>query len=440
MGGVRRDGWRGVRVDRAPRPDLPMRYLLAGVTGFLVFAGAVPWLAPDLLRGNDDPHVFALTHLAVLGWITMVMMGALYQLFPVALSGEIRDPALGRWNFWVYGIGVAGFVPSFFLNWTLGVAIFGALTVAGIVHFVANLLRSYPSIRIWHPMASYLLAALGWLVLTIVFGFAYALNWQFRWFAVSDAMLAAHVHLGLAGWLSLTLMGVSYKLVAMFALAYGHSERVARWNLGAWNLGLAGLTLSLLFQPHTMLVLLFAIWLAASAVVFVADMVLLLRKRRRRRLSLEQWHSFVAFGSLLVAAGMGVLLASGHPLTRTWVVAYGYVAIVGWFGFSIIGKLYKIIPFLAWLHRFAPAAGARPVALIQDLVDARLGWLSFILLLTGYVGVVGGLLVSALPLLRWSAVAFAAGAVVFSWNLASIDGLWRALRAQVRPSRQGGGA
>jgi hypothetical protein len=226
----------------------------------------------------------------------------------------------------------------------------------------------------------------------------------------------------------------------MFALAYGHSERVARWNLGAWNLGLAGLTLSLLFKPHTMLVLLFASGLAASAVVFVADMVMLLRKRRRRRLSLEQWHSFVAFGSLLVAAGMGVLLAGGHPLTRNWIVAYGYVAIVGWFGFSIIGKLYKIIPFLAWLHRFAPAAGARPVALIQDLVDARLGWLSFILLLTGYVGVVGALLVSALPLLRWSAVAFAAGAVVFSWNLASIDGLWRALRAQVRPSRQGGGA
>ena len=37
-------------------------------------------------------------------------------------------------------------------------------------------------------------------------------------------MLAAHVQLGLAGWLSLTLMGVSYKLTAMFSLAHGHDH------------------------------------------------------------------------------------------------------------------------------------------------------------------------------------------------------------------------
>lgn len=33
----------------------------------------VPFLAPDLVRTNDDPRVLALTHLAVLGWITMIM-------------------------------------------------------------------------------------------------------------------------------------------------------------------------------------------------------------------------------------------------------------------------------------------------------------------------------------------------------------------------------
>lgn len=59
-------------------------------------------------------------------------------------------------------------------------------------------------------MAFYVLAALLWLVATIGLGFVYALNWDFGWFAVSDPMLAAHVQLGLAGWLALTLMGVSY--------------------------------------------------------------------------------------------------------------------------------------------------------------------------------------------------------------------------------------
>ena len=415
-----RDAWHSVRPNQAPRLDLPGRYFIAGVGAFLVFAIALPVLGPDLLRGNDQPHVFALTHLAALGWITMVMMGALYQLFPVALSAEIRSRSLGRWNFWIYLAGVAGFAPSFFLDWSPGIALFGALVVIGILNFVANLLQSYPSVRVWHPMALYILAALGWLVVTIAFGFVYALNWQLHWFAVTDSMLAAHVHLGLAGWLSLVLMGVSYKLVAMFSLAYGHSERPARWNLVAWNAGLAGLFFSLLFASHSALVLIFAAWLACSAAVFVVDMAFLIRGRRRRQLSLEQWHTFVSLASLLLAAGMGVLLAAGHPLTTTWVVTYGYVAIVGWFGFAIMGKLYKIVPFLTWLHHFSHLAGTQPVALLKDMVDVRAGWMSFILLVTGYVGVVTGLLATNVALMRIAGTLFAIGAAIFVANLAMV--------------------
>jgi hypothetical protein len=71
-----------------------MRYLTAGMASFVLFAAGVPLLAPDLVRTNDDPHVFALTHLAALGWITTTIMGALFQLYPVALGGEVRAPRL----------------------------------------------------------------------------------------------------------------------------------------------------------------------------------------------------------------------------------------------------------------------------------------------------------------------------------------------------------
>src|ERR1035437_9627167 len=183
-----------IKPKRSPEPDLPGRYLVTGLVGFILFAIGVPLLATELVRTNDDPRVFALSHVAVLGWITMTMFGALYQLFPVALGGTVRSPRLGRWNYWVLATGIAGFVPSFYWNWTLGVAIFGSLTVGGVLHFASQLLRSYASVQDWHPMAYYVLAALVWLVATLGFGFVYALNWHFAWFTVSDAMLAAHVH------------------------------------------------------------------------------------------------------------------------------------------------------------------------------------------------------------------------------------------------------
>jgi len=405
-----------IRPNLSPPAGLPGRYLLTGLTGFVLFAVGVPLLAPVLVRTNDDPTVFALTHLAVLGWITMTMLGALYQLFPVALGGTVRSPRLGRWNFWVLAAGIAGFIPSFYLDWTPGVALFGSLTVGGVLHFAVQLLRSYSTVQNWHPMAFYVLAGLGWLVATIGFGFVYALNWHFRWFEVSQPMLAAHVQLGLAGWLGLTLMGVSYKLTELFALAHGHGRALALANLGLWNLALLGLTLSLLFAPGTLLVPAFAALLAISALLHVLDIVLLLRTRRRRLLTVEQWHTFASLASLVVAAGLGLTLASGHAPGRSWVVAYGYAALAGWFGFAIVGKSYKILPFLSWLHRFSRVAGQRPVPLLRELVDDRLAWLSFALLVPGFVGVLAGLLIADAVVVRAAGSVYAAGALVYALN------------------------
>lgn len=405
-----------IKPKRSPQADLPGRYLVTGLGAFLLFAIGVPLLAPELVRTNDDPMVFALTHLAVLGWITMAMFGALYQLFPVALGGTVRARRLGRWNYWALAAGIAGFVPSFYLTWTPGVAIFGSLTVGGVLLFASQLLGSYPTVRDWHPMAFYLLAALVWLVATTGFGFVFALNWHFGWFEVTDPLLAAHVHLGLAGWLGLTLMGVSYKLTELFSLAYGHGRTLTFANLALWNLALVGLALSLLLAAGSALVVGFAALLAVSALLHVLDLALLLRTRRRRKLSIEQWHSFASLASLLVAAGLGLVLASGHIPGRSWVVAYGYAALAGWFGFAIVGKSYKILPFLNWLHRFSGIAGERPVPLLRELVEERVAWASFALLLAGFVGVLAGLLTADAAIVRTAGCLYAAGAALFAFN------------------------
>ena len=409
-----------IKPKRSPQPDLPGRYLATGVAGFVLFSVGVPLLASDLVRTNDDPGVFALTHLAVLGWITMTMFGALYQLFPVALGGTLRSPRLGRWNFWVFVAGVAGFVPSFYFNLSAGVALFGSLAVGGILHFALQLLRSYPSVKDWHPMAFYVLAGLIWLIVTIGFGFVYALNWYFGWFDVTGTLLAAHAQLGLAGWLGLTLMGVSYKLTELFALAHGHGRRLTFANLGLWNLGLLGLVLSLLFGPGTWLVPGFAGVLATSALVHVLDIALLLHTRRRRQLTVEQWHAFASLASLLAAAGLGLVLALGRARGENWVVAYGYAAFAGWFGFAIIGKSYKILPFLSWLHRYSGVVGHGPVPLLTDLVDQRLAWTSFALLLPGFVGVLAGVLLADTAVVRAAGWLYAAGALVFAFNAARL--------------------
>ena len=391
---------------------LPLRYLATGMLAWVLAAVGVPLLASHLVAGFDDPKIFALTHLVVLGWVTMTIMGALYQLFPVALQGSLAVPAIGRWNFILYAAGVGGFVPSFYFDWTPGVALFGSLAVAGIVIFAATLLLSYPSVRARHPMGLFVLCGLSWLLVTIGFGLTWALDWQFRWFNIAPNMLAAHVHAGLAGWLGCTLMGVSYKLMELFALAHRPTWKVAHLILGLWNAALAALILSLLLWPGGWEVTVSAVALSLTVFLFAFDLVRMWTHRRRRRISVEQGHIAMSLLSLLVACGIGVSLTLRHGASPNWFVAYGYAAIVGGFGFAIAGRYQKIIPFLTWLHRYSRAAGPTPPPLLQDLVDERLGWISLGLLAVGYVVVLVGLLETSVAAVQAGGLTYLAGVLL----------------------------
>ena len=393
---------------------MPGRYLATGVVAFLIFALGVPCLAPELVRTNDDPRIFALTHVAVLGWISMTVFGAVYQLFPVALGGAVRAPRLASWNYWVLVAGLVGFIPSFFFSFTLGVALFGSLTVGGILHFASQMLRSFPSVTEWHPMGLYLVASLVWLVATVGFGFAYALDWWFGWFDITPNLLAAHVELGLAGWLGLTVMGVSYKLTELFALAHGHPRHLAIANLGLWCVALGGLASSLIFVPGTFAVTAFAALLAVSALIHVIDLSWMLHHRRRRPFTLETWHTVASLAALVTAAAIGLDLTTRAEPNPGLLVAYGYCAIAGWLGFAVLGKSYKILSFLFWLQRYGSLAGKEAVPLMRDLVDDRVGYASLVLLALGFLGVLGGLVAQAQLAVEISGSVYLGGALLYA--------------------------
>ena len=69
----------------APSIVLPLRFMLTGVLA-LCAALALLFLRPELLAAyHYNQYVIGVTHLVVLGWISTIVMGAMYQLVPVAL-------------------------------------------------------------------------------------------------------------------------------------------------------------------------------------------------------------------------------------------------------------------------------------------------------------------------------------------------------------------
>lgn len=43
-------------------------------------------------------------------------------------------------------------------------------------------------------------------------------------------------------------------------------------------------------------------------------------------------------------------------------------ALIGWLGQSVVGYLYKIVPFLIWQSRYSALVGKQPVPLMRDLI------------------------------------------------------------------------
>jgi hypothetical protein len=214
--------------------------------------------------------------------------------------------------------------------------------------------------------------ALVFLVLAGALGVTWVGGLQYHWFAITFGGLSAHAHLGLVGWLGLTLMGVSYQLVPMFNVA---PRTVPRFGTCALlltivaTLAFAGV---MFFDPPPAVRLALAAGLAAGPLLWSTDMVAVLRQRNRRRLDVQGWATLASLGFLWLAILLGIGAAAGTPFTpddqpARWPLAYGAAAILGWAGTAVFGNAIKIHAFLVWLHRHRHRVGTAPVPLIGDL-------------------------------------------------------------------------
>jgi hypothetical protein len=379
---------------------LPASHFAIGLL-FLTTAGLLlPFAAADLAAGRFlQPRVVAVVHLITLGWLTTSIMGALCQLFGVVLGTPLRSVRLATATLLLFVPGLGLFVCALFTGETR-LVVPGALSLAGglvlfIINAAATLRRSTQRDLTWWALA----VALGFLLATIAFGISLGVNLKSGHLAEGRMMaLAVHVHVALAGWVGLVIMGVARRLLPMFLLSHGAGERSVRVAIVATASG-AGL-LSLFHRAMNDVVFTVAvILLAAGAVALAVQIAGYVRKRHRPQLDagLRLLLTGSAFVLAAVAAGLINVTVGAAPARVT---AYG-IMLIGGLALFVAGHYYKILPFLLWNHRYAPRVGKQPLPKIAELFSAR-------------VATVAGALSAA----GLAALALGAGASTFSLTLA----------------------
>lgn len=336
------------------------------------------------------PETLVLVHVFAIGWLSLLMAGALLQFVPVLVArtlvgGQLAAPALVLLVVGLLCL-VAGFVAlSGALDLPLGLLPFGAaLLVLGFGLIAAVLTVTLIAARPLPLPASFVAVGLVSLLGTILLGavFSFALSgltgdtWSLR---LVTGGVPLHAILGLGGWLSLTAIGVSYRLLAMFLLAPEVERPTSRavWWAGSLAIALvAGCVPLVVFSlPGTEMLVSVAMALTLVAVLlYGGDVMKLYRTRKRKQVELNIHASFAAFAALTLS-----VLFFNVPELRAGEVApvLVYLFVFGWLSGLGLAQLYKIIAFLTWLETYGPVLGRVPVPRVQDLVDERQACLWF---------------------------------------------------------------
>lgn len=381
------NGMQGMMAGNRGVPlSVPLPFLLTGASAAALFGILLPWILPEALQAPDFPHVLALVHIITLGWLTMTIMGASLQLIPVIVVAPLRGVRLIHWQYPVFTGGVLCLVSGFWWMQPWLLITGGSLIILAVIHHVivigATLARAAK-----RPLTVYFLgASLLYLCIVVSLGLTAALNFQFGFLTTGvDRLLLTHITLGLVGWLSSTLIGVSYTLGRLFALAHSHDDRLGRIVFLLLNGSIIGLACGFLFSVF-ILIIASGILLSATAWLFAYDYWRLLHVRHRKVLDTTQYHAIAAVLYFALIVPLGVLAALFHWQQPALLAVLVLLALVGWLGQSTIGYLYKIVPFLIWNKRYGPLVGHRKVPLMRDMIHQRWAMFSFWFINIGLIG------------------------------------------------------
>lgn len=350
---------------------IPLPYLVTGIGAAAIFGALLPWIGPDALLSPELPHVLALVHVATLGWLTMLVLGASLQLTPVMTVGPLRAARFVRWQFPVFVTGVGVLVGGFWFFRVPLIVLGGTLVVAAVIHHAVIIERTILLAQTRTLSMRFMGAAFLYLLVVVGLGLTMALNIQFNFLGVEwQRVLLTHLTLGIAGWLTNMLVGVSYTLVRMFALVHDHDDRLGRVSFVLVQCGIIGMALGGMLAWNWLqiaggLVLCGGIWL------FVYDGRRMLRLRRRRPLDVTLRHSIAAVVYVTVCAPLVLLALLLDDHVAGHLAALVLALLVGWLGQSTVGYLYKIVPFLVWQSRFSPLLGRQKVPLMRDMIHQR---------------------------------------------------------------------
>ncbi len=412
----------GLSTKNAPSPKVVLPYYAYGAVAFIIAAIVLFFTADELSFGTMGLKIYSLVHIIVLGWITMVIFGALYQLIPVVMEVKLYSEKMAMTSFILLGLGTPLMAYSFWTSFTAGTGMMmagGTFVVVAIIVFAINTILSAVKSEVKTTENKFIVTSVFWLMLTVLLGFLVISFPQY----LPPNVKSIHIHLGIIGWFMMLVVGVASVLMPMFFISHQLNRAYLKISYWVLNGGLVILLLSFFLEMDPLVTAMASISILAGFGLFVKYNYDAYAKRLRRKLDIGMKHSVLAFSLLFITMATGLASAFGDllGLSGEVMVKLNLVYITSLFyGFLtslILGQMYKTLPFIVWLKLYQDKVGKFKTPLPADMHNQKVADAHYYFFVAGFITLILGEIFAMAILIKVAAVFMLITALLYGYNV-----------------------
>ena len=309
----------------------------------LAFGCSWPGLFAYARSGSFDVSFLALgwVHVIALGWITLAALSILLHVIPGFLEVEWRYQSTARISTLAFAVGVVVLLAGFFGANVAALQYGGMITFAALLLYAVALVQPLSQAmrgkRVTRAVARAFALTFLLLLVTALLGafFTAAFAGNGSQSVLADAP-RAHALLGIGGWLTLLIVGVSARTMRPIT---GTGSRWLAVHIASSSAILAGTLLAAVAAAMDLrfLFVLGCVLLLVGMLAYALDVWdILLRATVMHR------PPQVLMACATVAAVVAVLLVIGSAFGQAWGEAAVYVALLGWAGSAVLAHMLHI--------------------------------------------------------------------------------------------------
>ena len=372
----------GLQTANAPSSKIVIPHFIAGGFAFLVVAILLAISTPELLSAYYNNKLIAITHIIILGWASMMVFGALYQLIPVVYETSLYSERLSQITFWLFVISVSLLSYSFWIGSYTDLLFYASLMMFGsLLLFIMNLHLTYKKTEKPNIQSKFINTGIYWLAATELLGTMIALNFKHSFLSESHLhYLKIHAHLGLIGWFLLLIIGSSSILIPMFMVSHNLDQKKLNYSYYFINAGLLAISIDWLFIHSNYFIYLYWLLFTIGIGFFLSYIYNSYSNRLRRKLDVGLKYTVIAIALLTLPLLLALyLIFQGTETSLSLRIStfYGFSIFFGVISMLIFGQTYKTLPFIVWLEKYQAHIGKYKIPLPRELYSEKIATFQF---------------------------------------------------------------